>query len=153
MTQRPVTPSTHQRYHSWTAIKGDVDETPQTLLEHLSELRSRLIRSIAVLGIGIIASALFTGKILEYLKTLRRTASNPRPDRKRGDLFPRRAAGRSYSGDSLYYATIVLVCGSRPDPKGKALDLSGAARDDQLVFDRCGFRVVYYGTGSIRFSA
>jgi sec-independent protein translocase protein TatC len=67
MTQPPVTPSTHQRYHSWTAIKGDVDETPQTLLEHLSELRSRLIRSIAVLGIGIIASALFTGKILEYL--------------------------------------------------------------------------------------
>jgi sec-independent protein translocase protein TatC len=60
-------PSTPQRYSSWTALTGDEDETQQSLLGHLNELRQRLIRAMAALVLGIIVSALFTDRILEYL--------------------------------------------------------------------------------------
>ncbi len=71
MSQHPVTTPPEkphpQRYHTWTVIRGDVDETPMTLLEHLNELRRRLFRSLFALVIGVLASAAFTGTILRYL--------------------------------------------------------------------------------------
>jgi len=56
-----------QRYSNWSAISGDVDETPQTLLEHLNELRTRLFRAIIALVIGVLLSAVFTDSLLKYL--------------------------------------------------------------------------------------
>lgn len=71
MSQHPVsTPPEKphpQRYQTWTAIRGDVDETPLTLLEHLHELRRRLFRAMFALVIGVLASAAFTSTILSYL--------------------------------------------------------------------------------------
>lgn len=65
----PLPPDQHPsaRYSTWTSISGDVDETPMTLLEHLNELRVRLFRSLIVLAVGVLASAIFTGHILRYL--------------------------------------------------------------------------------------
>ncbi len=40
-----------------------------SFFEHLEELRSRLLRSIIVLIIGIIISAIFTGDIIKYLSS------------------------------------------------------------------------------------
>lgn len=56
-----------QRYKTWTALSGDVDETPQTLLEHLNELRKRLFRAVMALTAGVLFSAFFTSSILKYL--------------------------------------------------------------------------------------
>jgi sec-independent protein translocase protein TatC len=56
-----------QRYKTWTSFSGDVDETPQTLLEHLNELRSRLFRALMALAVGVLFSAAFTDQILKYL--------------------------------------------------------------------------------------
>ena len=56
-----------QRYRTWTTLSGDADETPQTLLEHLNELRKRLFRSLIALIVGIVVSAAFTDRILKYL--------------------------------------------------------------------------------------
>lgn len=71
MSQHPVPQSPNstepQRYKTWTALRGEADETPQTLFEHLNELRARLFRAIAALVIGVLASAVFTSTILKYL--------------------------------------------------------------------------------------
>ncbi|HML22166.1 MAG TPA: twin-arginine translocase subunit TatC [Aggregatilinea sp.] len=70
MSQHPVTQPPElkpQRYKTWTAISGEADDTPQTLFEHLNELRSRLFRAILALVIGVLASAVFTSSILKYL--------------------------------------------------------------------------------------
>jgi sec-independent protein translocase protein TatC len=56
-----------QRYRPWTAISGDADDTLLTLIEHLVELRRRLVRAVAALIIGVLLSVVFTGRILEYL--------------------------------------------------------------------------------------
>ncbi|NDJ76521.1 MAG: twin-arginine translocase subunit TatC [Chloroflexi bacterium] len=55
------------RYSGWDAISKDADETPQTLLSHLNELRQRLIRSVLVLVVGVLLAAFFTGPLLRYL--------------------------------------------------------------------------------------
>ncbi len=67
MSKQPSLPAQPQRYKPWTAISGDVDQTELTLLDHLVELRGRLIRSMLALLVGVVLSALFTGHILEYL--------------------------------------------------------------------------------------
>ncbi len=54
-------------YSAWTAIAGDEDQTPLTLLDHLNELRSRLIRSMIALAVGVLLAAVFTGELLSYL--------------------------------------------------------------------------------------
>ncbi|WP_119071933.1 twin-arginine translocase subunit TatC [Aggregatilinea lenta] len=71
MSQHPVSQPQNkpERYKTWTAIRGEADETPQTLMEHLNELRIRLFRAIAALVIGVLASAVFTSSILKYLIT------------------------------------------------------------------------------------
>lgn len=58
-----------QRYKTWTALSGEADETPQTLLEHLDELRKRLFRALMALFAGVMVSAFFTSDLLEYLIT------------------------------------------------------------------------------------
>jgi sec-independent protein translocase protein TatC len=65
--QQPSIPTQAQRYKTWTALSGDADETPMTLLDHLNELRMRLFRSIIALMMGVIFSSVFTGSILKYL--------------------------------------------------------------------------------------
>jgi len=54
-------------YSAWTAIAGDEDQTQLTLLDHLNELRSRLIRSMIALTVGVLLAAVFTGELLSYL--------------------------------------------------------------------------------------
>jgi sec-independent protein translocase protein TatC len=60
-------PEKPQKYTAWTALSGDVDETPLTLLDHLNELRIRLFRSLIVLVIGVLLFAVFTDELLKYL--------------------------------------------------------------------------------------
>jgi sec-independent protein translocase protein TatC len=50
-------------------LGGDADETPQPLLDHLNELRSRLIRSVLALVLGVVLSMFFTAPLLRYLIT------------------------------------------------------------------------------------
>jgi len=56
-----------QRYDAWRSLRGEADDTPQTLFEHLNELRKRLFRAITALVVGVLASAVFTSSILRYL--------------------------------------------------------------------------------------
>lgn len=65
--KRDPLPKPSNRYSTWTAIKGDENETPQPLMEHLNELRSRLIRVMGALIVGVLLSAVFTNRILQYL--------------------------------------------------------------------------------------
>jgi len=72
MPNPPVPPSkptavVPQRYGAWRSLRGDADDTPQTLFEHLTELRRRLFRAIIALVLGVLVSAVFTGSILRYL--------------------------------------------------------------------------------------
>jgi sec-independent protein translocase protein TatC len=72
MSEHPVAkqsppPEHPQHYGAWQALSGDVDETPQSLLDHLNELRIRLFRAIIALVLGVLASAVFTSRILKYL--------------------------------------------------------------------------------------
>jgi sec-independent protein translocase protein TatC len=71
MSQYPVSQkpgeNQPQRYSTWTAISGEADETPHTLLEHLNELRSRLFHAVIVLVLTVLFSAVFTSTILKYL--------------------------------------------------------------------------------------
>ena len=72
MSQQPVSQQPdHQPkpYGAWTSITGDEDETPLTLLDHLNELRSRLMRAMAALAVGVLLSVLFTDRLLKYLIT------------------------------------------------------------------------------------
>jgi len=73
MSQHPVTQQSPskppKRYKIWTALSGEADATPQTLLEHLNELRIRLFRAILALVMGVLFSAVFTDEILKYLIT------------------------------------------------------------------------------------
>jgi sec-independent protein translocase protein TatC len=48
-------------------LSGDEDLTQLTLLEHLEDLRARLVRAIAALMLGVVASIVFTEQLLEYL--------------------------------------------------------------------------------------
>lgn len=64
---RQPEPEKPQKYTAWTALSGDADETPLTLLDHLNELRIRLFRSLAVLVIGVLLFAVFTDELLKYL--------------------------------------------------------------------------------------
>jgi sec-independent protein translocase protein TatC len=64
-----VDPSEPQSYKAWTALVGDQDETPQTLLDHLNELRIRLFRGLIALVVGVLLSAVFTDRLLKYLIT------------------------------------------------------------------------------------
>jgi len=54
-------------YDAWMAITGDEDETPLTLLDHLNELRSRLVHALAALVIGVLLAVAFTERLLKYL--------------------------------------------------------------------------------------
>jgi len=56
-------------YSAWTAITGDEDETPLTLLDHLNDLRGRLMRALAALVIGLLLAVVFTERLLKYLIT------------------------------------------------------------------------------------
>lgn len=56
-----------ERYNAWQALTADADEVGQPFLEHLNELRSRLIRSVMALVVGILLSAVFTSQLLKYL--------------------------------------------------------------------------------------
>jgi sec-independent protein translocase protein TatC len=74
MPDRSITPqptqtaeSKSKRYKAWDALSGDQDETPQTLLEHLNELRIRLFRSLIALLLGVLLAAAFTDRLLKYL--------------------------------------------------------------------------------------
>ncbi len=71
MSRHPVTkqspPEEPKRYKTWTALSGEADETPLSLLDHLNELRIRLFRSIIALVMGVLFSAVFTDEILKYL--------------------------------------------------------------------------------------
>lgn len=60
---------TPQQYNAWQALSGDVNEEPQSLLDHLNELRIRLFRSLMALAVGVLASVAFTDQLLEYLIT------------------------------------------------------------------------------------
>lgn len=60
-------PVVSQRYDAWRSLRGDVDDTPLTLFEHLNELRRRLFRALLALAIGVVASVFFTGSILRFL--------------------------------------------------------------------------------------
>lgn len=50
-------------------LAGDIDETPQTLLDHLNELRNRLFHSVLALVLCVVVSSAFTGPLLRYLIT------------------------------------------------------------------------------------
>jgi len=74
MPDRSITPQPTQtaetkpkRYRAWHTLSGDQDETPQTLLEHLNELRIRLFRSLIALLLGVLLAAAFTDRLLKYL--------------------------------------------------------------------------------------
>jgi sec-independent protein translocase protein TatC len=71
MAKQPRLPDTEERqpqhYTAWHAISGDENDTPQTLLEHLNELRMRLFRALMALFIGVLLSAFFTSRLLKYL--------------------------------------------------------------------------------------
>jgi sec-independent protein translocase protein TatC len=74
MSDRSITPQSTptaetkpQRYRAWDALSGDQNETPQTLLEHLNELRVRLFRSLLSLLLGVLLAAAFTDRLLKYL--------------------------------------------------------------------------------------
>lgn len=56
-----------QRYSAWQALRGDQDETTLTLLDHLNELRIRLVRALAALVLGVMLAAVFTDQLLKYL--------------------------------------------------------------------------------------
>jgi sec-independent protein translocase protein TatC len=56
-------------YGAWTAITGDEDATPLTLLDHLNELRRRLMRAMAALAVGALLAVVFTERLLKYLIT------------------------------------------------------------------------------------
>lgn len=56
-----------ESYSAWTALSGDADENEQPILEHFVELRNRLLRSILALMLGVLVSAIFTGRLLKYL--------------------------------------------------------------------------------------
>jgi sec-independent protein translocase protein TatC len=56
-------------YSAWTSITGDEDETPLSLLDHLNELRGRLVRALAALAIGVLLAVVFTEQLLKYLIT------------------------------------------------------------------------------------
>ncbi|RPJ01032.1 MAG: twin-arginine translocase subunit TatC [Chloroflexi bacterium] len=58
-----------QKYNSWTALSGEADETPQTLLDHLNELRIRLFKAMIALVVGVLLSIVFTDELLKYLIT------------------------------------------------------------------------------------
>ena len=65
----PATQTPHQPkpYTAWSALTGDEDDRPLTLLDHLNELRSRLIRSMVALVVGVLLAAVFTDELLKYL--------------------------------------------------------------------------------------
>jgi len=74
MSDRSITPHSTptaetkpQRYRAWDALSGDQNETPQTLLEHLNELRIRLFRALISLFVGVLLAAVFTDRLLKYL--------------------------------------------------------------------------------------
>lgn len=57
-----------QQYSAWTPTQDETSESgTMTLLEHLNELRIRLMRVLAALAIGVVAAAFFTGELLKYL--------------------------------------------------------------------------------------
>ncbi len=62
-------PERPQKYSAWTALSGEADETPQTLLDHLNELRIRLFRALIALVVGVLLSIAFTDELLKYLIT------------------------------------------------------------------------------------
>jgi sec-independent protein translocase protein TatC len=68
LIKRPQ-PERPQKYSAWTALSGEADETPLTLLDHLNELRIRLFRAVMALVIGVMLSVFFTDELLEYLIT------------------------------------------------------------------------------------
>jgi sec-independent protein translocase protein TatC len=55
------------RHSAWQALSDDADEAPQPLLEHLRELRTRLLRSVLVLIAAVLLSVVFTSLLLKYL--------------------------------------------------------------------------------------
>ena len=63
---QPNTPQP-QSYKAWTALAGDADETPLSLLDHLNELRIRLFRALIALVVGVLLSVVFTDQLLKYL--------------------------------------------------------------------------------------
>ena len=73
MPDRSVTPHSTQtpskHYSAWSALSGDVDETPRTLLDHLNELRIRLFHALLALLLGVFLAAFFTDALLKYLIT------------------------------------------------------------------------------------
>ncbi|MEW6580592.1 MAG: twin-arginine translocase subunit TatC [Chloroflexota bacterium] len=70
MSKQPVPQQPDRQpkpYSAWTAITSDEDETPLTLLDHLNELRGRLMRALAALAIGVLLAVVFTERLLKYL--------------------------------------------------------------------------------------
>ena len=72
MSQQPLSQQPDRQpkmYGAWTAITGDEDATPLTLLDHLNELRRRLMRAMAALAVGVLLAVVFTERLLKYLIT------------------------------------------------------------------------------------
>ncbi len=70
MSKQPVPQQPDRQpkpYSAWTAITSDEDGTPLTLLDHLNELRGRLVRALAALAIGVLLAVVFTERLLKYL--------------------------------------------------------------------------------------
>jgi Sec-independent protein secretion pathway component TatC len=42
-------------------------DEPRSFLEHIEELRQRLLRALIALAVGVVISALFTNQLLEWL--------------------------------------------------------------------------------------
>lgn len=60
-------PELPPKYGAWDALAGDANETPESIWDHLNELRIRLFRSLIALVIGVLAAAIFTDRLLKYL--------------------------------------------------------------------------------------
>jgi sec-independent protein translocase protein TatC len=69
MTDNVTPPKSNvpQPYDAWSSNNADKAAGQMSLLDHLNELRIRLMRSMGALVVGILVSALFTDELLKYL--------------------------------------------------------------------------------------
>lgn len=68
MTDQSLVPTEPPgKYGAWDALTGEANETPESIWDHLNELRIRLFRSIIAVVIGVLLSVIFTADLLRYL--------------------------------------------------------------------------------------
>lgn len=65
---KPVpSPRKPEQYPGWTNDNKPRDMSEMSLLDHLNELRVRLMRAMGALVVGVLLAAFFTDELLEYL--------------------------------------------------------------------------------------